>query len=112
MAYGICALSLIPLREAGQHTSTLVSEVLYGELFQILKSQKYWSKVRLQDHTEGWLNNTQFIAVSEEDYESKIKEKVQVSIDLVELIYRDKQVLFTIPIGSHVHNASFFGTPI
>ena len=109
MTDGICALSLIPLREAGQHTAPLISEVLYGSIFKILTPQKKWSKVRLHDKTEGWLCNTQFKEITAEDFEKLSNQKPIISTDLVEFIYKDKQILFPISIGSYVQRASFLG---
>ena len=36
MSYGICGLSLVPLWEVAQYGAPLVSEVLYGELFEVI----------------------------------------------------------------------------
>ncbi len=109
MTYGICALSLLPLREAGQHTSPLVSEVLYGEIFTILTPQKYWSKVRLLDKTEGWLENSQFQEINLETFTKLAKVKAKISIDLVEFICKEAQILFPVPIGSAVQHSAFLG---
>lgn len=109
MAYGICALSVLPLREAAQHNSPLISEVLYGEIFKISISKKSWSKVQLLDNTEGWLENNQFQRISEDTYELLYKRKTQISTDLVEFIYKDNKILFPIPIGSAVQHCSFLG---
>ena len=109
MTYGICALSLIPIREASQHNAPLVSEVLYGDIFKIITSQKFWSKVRLQDKTEGWINNTQFQEISVSNFEELVAQPSQLATDLVEFIYKDSQILFAVPIGSLVHRAPFLG---
>ena len=109
MGYGICALSVLPLRETAQHNSSLISEVLYGEMFKITISRKFWSKVQLLDNTEGWLENNQFIEISSDTFKSLCKQKAQISTDLVELIYEHKKILFPIPIGSAVQHSSFLG---
>lgn len=109
MTYGICALNILPLREAAQHNAPLVSEVLYGTIFKILTPQKHWSKVRLEDKTEGWINNTQIQEISAVDFESLTKTTSKISADLFEFIYKDHQILFPIPIGSLIQRAAFLG---
>lgn len=109
MTYGICELSLVPLREAGQHSSLLVSEILYGELFQILSQQKKWSRARLLDSCEGWIENSQYKEISKEVYNDLKNANTKVLIDLVEFVYQDEHILFPISIGSIVQNSAFLG---
>ena len=37
MEFGICKLAVIPLRKEGNDQSEMVSQVLFGEYFKILK---------------------------------------------------------------------------
>ena len=56
MQYGICNLSIIPLRFEPADPSELVSQVLYGEHFKILEQRKKWSRIRLAfDNYEGFI---------------------------------------------------------
>ena len=67
MQYGICNLSIVPLRLKPTDTSELVSQVLYGEFFKILEQRKSWSRIRLAfDKYEGWIDNKQYLEISEE----------------------------------------------
>ena len=69
MQYGICNLSIIPLRFEPADPSELVSQVLYGEHFKVLEQRKQWSKIRLAfDKYEGWIDNKQFLEVDELTY--------------------------------------------
>ena len=71
MLYGICNLSIVPLRNESSNTSELLSQVLYGEIFKVLEQQKKWSKIRLVfDNYEGWIDNKQYKVISEEQYNS------------------------------------------
>ena len=47
MLYGICNLSIVPLRIEASDTSEMVSQVLFGEHFKVLEKRKKWSKIRL-----------------------------------------------------------------
>jgi len=69
MQYGICNLSIIPLRIEPDDSSEMVSQVLFGEQFKVLEMRKKWIKIRLTfDNYEGWLDNKQFIEITEETY--------------------------------------------
>lgn len=108
MQYGICHLSIIPLRNEPQHTSELCSQVLYGDHFKVLEKRKHWSKIRLAyDHFEGWLDNTQYTIIEESTYQSLQKQKPKLSGDLVEFIYDDNNNLLPITLGSNVSAAPY-----
>lgn len=69
MQYGICNLSIVPLRFEPQDPSEMVSQVLYGEHFKVLEKRKKWSKIRLAfDRYEGWIDNKQYVEITEEEY--------------------------------------------
>lgn len=109
MTYGICTLSIVPLQDVNQHNSPVLSEVLYGEIFKILKVQKHFSQVCLGDKTTGWIENNQFLEITETDFNKLSKQTPKVSANLVEFIYKDAQILFPIPIGSMVQHAAYLG---
>lgn len=107
MRYGICNLSIVPLRIEPSDTCELVSQVLYGELFKVLEQRKSWSKVRLAyDNYEGWIDNKQYLEITEQDYTSVISEDHLLSTDLIEYVQDDTEQLYTIPIGSSLNGLS------
>ena len=56
MRYGICNLSIVPLRLEASDASEMVSQVLFGEDFKVLEKQKKWSKIQLSfDGYEGYI---------------------------------------------------------
>ena len=107
MQYGICNLSLVPLRDDPADTSELVSQVIYGDFFKVLEQRKQWSKIRLAfDKYEGWVDNKQYVEISEDQYNALCKEKPKLSTDLVEFIEDDNNQLFPITIGSSLNGLS------
>lgn len=107
MQYGICNLSMIPLRSEAADTSELVSQVIYGDFFKILEQRKQWSKIRLAfDKYEGWVDNKQYIEISEDQYKSLNKETPKLSTDLVEFIEDENNQLFPISMGSSLNGLS------
>ena len=108
MNYGICNLSIIPLRADSADNSELVSQVLYGEIFKVLEIRKKWSRVRLAyDAYEGWVDNKQFLIIPFKDYTKLNKKKSTYSSDLVDFITTSDNQLLSICLGSNIETASY-----
>ena len=87
MQYGICNLSIVPLRLEPQDPSEMVSQVLYGEHFKVLEKRKKWSRIRLAfDHYEGWIDNKQFLEITEKQYKEFDTSPVDLVGDIAEFI--------------------------
>ncbi|WP_040279762.1 C40 family peptidase [Psychroserpens damuponensis] len=104
MQYGICNLSIVPLRIEPSDPTELVSQVLYGEIFKVLEQRKSWSKIRLAfDKYEGWIDNKQYLEITEENYKNITSENHRLSLDLIEYVQDDNNNLYTIPLGSSLN---------
>ncbi|WP_047547622.1 C40 family peptidase [Psychroserpens sp. Hel_I_66] len=107
MQYGICNLSIVPLRIEPSDSTELVSQVLYGEIFKVLEQRKNWSRIRLAfDKYEGWIDNKQYFEITEDVYKKIKLEEHVLSTDLVEYIQDYDHNLYTIPIGSSLNGLS------
>lgn len=55
MQAGICNLPLLPLRSESSERSEQISQLLFGELFELLDEKESWSYIRnLSDNYTGW----------------------------------------------------------
>jgi hypothetical protein len=107
MQFGICNLSILPLRLEPSDTSELVSQVLYGDLFKVLEQRKQWSKIRLAyDKYEVWIDNKQYLEITEASYQNLNLEALKLSSDLVEFVQDENQLLNTIVLGSTLNGLS------
>jgi cell wall-associated NlpC family hydrolase len=107
MQYGICDLSIVPLRVEPSDSCELVSQVLYGEIFKVLERRKSWSRIRLAfDKYEGWIDNKQFQFISEKEYTSFSKKDPIYVADLVEFIGDKNNQLCPIPLGASLQGLS------
>lgn len=107
MQYGICNLSLVPLRFEPSDKSELVSQVLYGEYFKVIEQRKFWSKIRLTfDNYEGWIDNKQYLEIEENSYNQIHRLPSKISHDLVEFIQDENNQLHPILLGSTLHALS------
>lgn len=110
MKYGICSLSVVPVRRAPAHTSEMVSQLLYGEHVAILEQQEEWSRIRIAfDGYEGWVSGKQVTAISQQEYESLQNGKFLFSGDLVAFVVDSQEQLTPIPLGCHVNACSLLG---
>jgi hypothetical protein len=110
MRYGICNLSVVPLRIEPSDRSEMTSQVLYGEFFKILEQRKEWSRIRLAyDKYEGWIDNKQYLEISKLDYDSLNSENQNYSADFIEFIQDADERLTSIPIGSTLSGIKLLG---
>ncbi len=108
MDYGICNLSVAPLRAEASDVSEMVTQVLYGEHFKILETRKKWCRIRLAfDSYEGWIDNKQFAHISEEDYLRFEEGELRLSTDLVDFVTSAENQLFSICFGSNISASPF-----
>src|SRR5882757_7245210 len=76
MEYGICNLAVIPLRAEPDDRSEQVSQVLFGEAFEITEWRERWVKIITQsDNYTGWIGRLQFVMLGHLTYK-KIKEAI------------------------------------
>ena len=110
MQYGICPLSIVPLRAEPKNISEQTSQLLYGEFFTILELQKSWSKIQNDgDGYEGWINNKHFLFIEKSIFQKLQATKKKYAGDLVDFIWKDNDILFPVPIGSLVSSAQILG---
>ena len=64
MEYGICNLAIIPLRAEPNDRSEQVSQVLFGEIFEITEWKESWvSIITCNDNYPGWIGRLQFVMI-------------------------------------------------
>ena len=99
--FAICNLAIIPLRAEPSDRSEIVSQVLFGEHFEVLEVQKQWSRIKLQfDDYEGWVDTKQYQLISENSYDQLSKDAIILNADLVEYVSAPNNILIPIPLGS------------
>ncbi len=101
--FGICNLAIIPLRLEPSDRSEIVSQVLFGEHFEILETLNQWRRIKMQyDEYEGWVDSKQFQVISEANFNQLSKDAIILNGDLVEYITAPNNLLLPIPLGSSI----------
>lgn len=100
MAYGICNLSIVPIRQEPAHRSEQASQLLFGETFTITDQQNEWIKILTSyDEYEGWIQRAQFLPLELTAFNELQKTPSYFCYDLVQILINHQQ-LFTIVLGS------------
>ena len=87
MRYGLCDLSVMPIRKEGSHTSEMVSQLLFNELYEVLDEKPGWYLIKShEDQYEGWIQGIQHHEIDERDYEA-LKAKRRYIVDQATLEY-------------------------
>lgn len=80
MPCGICHISVVPVRAEASHASEMVTQLLFGELLQVIDRQAKWSYVRLEyDGYEGWVDNKQFVEISDKECRKALRRKTRLA---------------------------------
>jgi hypothetical protein len=102
MQYGICPLSIVPVRDAPDILAPMKSQLLFGEYYKVLESRKHWSKIRNTfDKNEGWIPNQQLNFISQEQYAQLADMGFQQhSTDLISYVSDTNNILLPVLMGS------------
>ncbi|MGB3145492.1 MAG: NlpC/P60 family protein [Maribacter sp.] len=104
MQYGICQLSIIPVRSSPDEVSEMITQLLYGEHFKILESRKHWSRIKtIFDKCEGWILNNQLSFIPEEEFINiEQKQERKFVADLISFVEDSNKLLTPILMGSTI----------
>jgi gamma-D-glutamyl-L-lysine dipeptidyl-peptidase len=119
MEYGICNLAVIPLRAEPSDKSEQVSQILFGEAFEIAEWKDRWVRVTTSnDNYEGWIGRLQFVMLGHIAYKTLKQNPAPLTYRAVTQAWKkaDNSVLY-LPVGSslaflkgttcHINNEKF-----
>ncbi len=103
MLYGICPLSVVPVRAEANDTSEMVTQLLYGDHFEITEIRPKWIKIRIAfDSYDGWIDENQAFKIDELTFQN-LQETSTYSTDLIGLMTTSSNQLMPVCIGSAIH---------
>ncbi len=106
MDYGICLISVAPLRSLPDDKSELVTQLLFGERVHILEKREKWFFVQItSDSYQGWVSSGQLSMLDREAYEQLEQKKHWVSSDLIQVLEnKTRKFSFLITAGSSFYD--------
>ncbi|MEN8137686.1 MAG: C40 family peptidase [Bacteroidota bacterium] len=101
MNYGICNLSVIPVRLENDHNSEQINQLLFGEYFKIIEEIDSWTKIENSfDNFVGWIDKKQFIPISEKEFNKLNNSNKILTNDFIDFVFDMDNNMIPIPIGS------------
>lgn len=109
----MCNLSLVAVRREPAHQSEMVSQLLFGELFEILEKRDKWIRIKMiYDGYEGWVEGKQHQPLYNETFEKLTDYGSTISLDMVQVLVNEtKDYVIPVVLGSslpYVVNNSFY----
>ena len=101
MSYGISTLSIIPCRAEGNDRSEMVTQLLFGEVYEVLEETEKWTNIKIAtDGYECWICRKQFREISAIEFEAYKLNQFPLCADLIGEITNYKGESSTITIGA------------
>lgn len=102
MEYGICNLAVVPVRAEASDRSEMVSQLLFGEAFEILEWKEKWVNITTTyDNYTGWIDRLQFITLGHMAYKNLLQHPAPLTFKPVTQAWKiaDNTVIY-LPAGS------------
>ncbi len=106
MEFGICLISVVPVRAFPDDTTEQVTQLLFGDMVRVLEKKKKWVLVEIvADDYQGWVSDGQLELISENDFLSLRDAPTHTSNDLVQVLEnKSRQINFVVSAGSSFYN--------
>lgn len=104
MSYGICPLSIVPVRASSSGSSEMVSQLLFGELLEILETKgRQWVKIRCHwDNLVGWVSANQVKPVTPSEF-ATYNEHFAYNLELMQAVMAN-DFFMPITLGAQLPN--------
>ncbi|WP_374951729.1 C40 family peptidase [Mucilaginibacter sp.] len=102
MEYGICNLAIVPMRAEPSDRSEQVSQVLFGETFEITEWMEKWVQINTTiDNYTGWIDRLQFTMLGHMAYKRLLQTAAPLTFRPVTQAWKivDNTVIY-LPAGS------------
>ena len=106
--FGVCRLSLMPVRLETADQSEQVTQLLFGEEYEVIDvtKDKKWLRIRVRfDGYEGWIDARQHHSIAKEHFDYITRAEFKITTDLTSSLLYNKNPLMilmgsVIPISS------------
>lgn len=91
--YGVCRLSVVPVRAGAADQSEQVTQLLFGDHYEVLSQadDKKWLRIRVHfDQYEGWIDARQHHTISHDYFEYLNRAEFKITTDITTSILYNK----------------------
>ncbi|MBL7902423.1 MAG: C40 family peptidase [Bacteroidia bacterium] len=112
MSFGICLFSCIPAKKEASHSSEMVTQLLFGERYKVLKQEGDWLQIiTISDNYTCFIHHKQHQALADKE-QAELEKHTQVYVkDIVQTVFsKSENIHFPVTIGSqlpHFNNGDF-----
>ena len=101
--FGICDLAIAPLRAEASDRCEMVSQLLFGDYFEIISKTETWAYIRTAyDDYEGWINYLQYKEITQKECKELIQKSFITGLfNDLEVIKENGEILHLVP-GSNL----------
>uniref|UniRef100_UPI0039A76110 C40 family peptidase n=1 Tax=Ornithobacterium rhinotracheale TaxID=28251 RepID=UPI0039A76110 len=104
MNFGICKVSISPVRAEASDRSEMVTQLLFGEKVEVLKTKKNWIKIKADfDAYEGWIDEKHLQEISQDEF-FNTESPCLYTAEPFNLIVAHNEPT-TLPLGAEIRNA-------
>lgn len=105
MKFGICLLSIVPVRSEPSEKAEMVTQLVFGDLLAVEDMQDEWMSIRIIfDNYEGWVNSKQIMELSKEEFSRLNNSNPRYITDVVEVVQDEtKNSLIPVVLGSAIY---------
>lgn len=104
--FGVCNLSIIPCRREPSDRSEMVTQLLFGDSFEVLEVQGSWCRIiTAYDQYECWIDRKQYLPIQQPSFDILNSSGLFCSNELVQIITDNTSgQLFPLLLGSSLPN--------
>lgn len=93
LEHGVCRLSLVPVRKDPAHASEQVTQLLFGDNYEVVERthNNTWIRIRIFfDQYEGWIDSLQHHAISLDYFEYINQAELKITTDITSTMLYNK----------------------
>ncbi len=104
MSFGICLYSCIPAKKEASHSSEMVTQLLFGERYKVLKQERDWLQILTSaDNYTCYIHQKQHQTLSEKEHAELEKQQKVCVKDVVQTVFSvTENAHFPVTIGSQL----------
>ncbi len=109
MDYGVCRLSVVPIRMEAHDRAEQVTQLLFGDHYEVTNQSrdKKWLRIKIHfDQYEGWIDKKQHHAITQDYYEYINRAEFKITTDVTSSILYNKNPQLIL-MGSMIPISSF-----
>ncbi|MCF8378377.1 MAG: C40 family peptidase [Bacteroidales bacterium] len=108
MDFGVCILSIVPVRNEPSDKSEMVTQLLFGDLSIITGIRNGWVGIRkVYDNYEGWVDKKQLQFIDEEEFSKLNNAKDYFVTEMADIITDlSSDTMIPVVVGSTIRNFS------